>query len=364
MNTCSCGNPADDRSTLCPRCEALQILEVKADSSDEEIRAAYLLLVRVWHPDRFQNEDELKRAAEKKLKAINSAYCLLFATPAERDRRQRSQRSDSCLENEDSPEEVSPALDESQPPGARESIATPKGRSHLASFLGLTVLVRCSILLCVIVIGGFFLMTADLYLSTNMATANFYLGFRTQVVGGIDALKSNILRMVAGGLRKSDTAGYEAVANAQTMQATPAEPPVIHIAGRTRPHVVKVLPYITQGLTESEVLSVEGDPTSSSKDKMVYGRSELDFKDGELIGWKIDPSTPLRVKLWPDAPVDPSLRSFTVGSSKNEVLVIQGTPNVFSADMFGYGRSAVYFKNDRVVRWNEDPASVPLRARD
>jgi len=78
--------------------------------------------------------------------------------------------------------------------------------------------------------------------------------------------------------------------------------------------------------------------------------------------WTIDPFTsPLRVKLWPDAPVDTSLQYFAVGSTKNDVLVVQGTPTSFSADRFGYGSSEVFFKDNRVVSWKNDPASVPLR---
>ncbi len=41
----------------------------------EEVRAAYLDLVKIWHPDRYQNEpDRLRRKAEEKLKEIVDAY--------------------------------------------------------------------------------------------------------------------------------------------------------------------------------------------------------------------------------------------------------------------------------------------------
>jgi hypothetical protein len=367
MNTCSCGNPTDGNSTLCLRCGALQILDLKADSTDEDIRAAYLLLVKVWHPDRFQNDSDLKKAAEEKLKAINSAYCLLFATPGERDRRARPQETNSPPWNECPTQGMSSVPDEAQPFIETEPLTRPKRRSYWASFQGLTLLLRCSILLLTVAVGGVLLMAADSYLSTNLETARFYLGYRAAVMSELGALKSNIAGKVTEGLHGTNPgdAKSEIAPDQQAVQVTPtAERAVIHVTGKTQTRVVRVLPYITAGLTESEVLSVEGAPTSSSEDKMVYGRSELDFKDGELVGWKIDASSPLRVKLWPDAPVDRSLRSFTVGSSKNEVLVVQGTPNVFSADMFGYGRSRVYFKNNRVVSWDEEPGSVPLRSRE
>jgi len=57
---------------------------------------------------------------------------------------------------------------------------------------------------------------------------------------------------------------------------------------------------------------------------------------------------------------NPSLQSFGLGSTKNEVLAIQGTPTVYSQTTFGYGRSEVYFQYGRVIGWKTDPAT-PLR---
>jgi hypothetical protein len=130
--------------------------------------------------------------------------------------------------------------------------------------------------------------------------------------------------------------------------------------GASRAETVSLQPYITSGLTREEVIAVLGAPTSSTDSKLAYGASELDFTNGKLSGWKIAASAPIRVKLWPDAPVDPDLTSFKVGSSKNEVLVVQGTPTLFSENTFGYGGSRVFFANNRVVSWKNDPATVPL----
>jgi hypothetical protein len=126
----------------------------------------------------------------------------------------------------------------------------------------------------------------------------------------------------------------------------------------------KLLPYITVGSTMEEVLAQQGTPTASSEDKLVYGKSVLYFKDGAVIGWRIDPvASPMRVKLWPRSAVDPTLATYSVGSSKDVVLVVQGTPTAFTENKFEYGKSEVYFRNNRVVSWKEDPASAPLWAR-
>lgn len=53
-----------------------EILGVSPSASPEEIRAAYMALVKKYHPDRYQDSD-LKKQAEEKMKQINAAYDML-----------------------------------------------------------------------------------------------------------------------------------------------------------------------------------------------------------------------------------------------------------------------------------------------
>ncbi|MGF1477988.1 MAG: J domain-containing protein [Cyanophyceae cyanobacterium] len=50
------------------------ILGVNFDAPPEQIRAAYLALVKVWHPDRFTDSPQLQQKAEAEIKKINQAY--------------------------------------------------------------------------------------------------------------------------------------------------------------------------------------------------------------------------------------------------------------------------------------------------
>lgn len=53
-----------------------EVLGVSPTASPEEIRAAYMKLVKKYHPDRYQ-DSHLKKQAEDKMKRINAAYDMI-----------------------------------------------------------------------------------------------------------------------------------------------------------------------------------------------------------------------------------------------------------------------------------------------
>jgi hypothetical protein len=55
--------------------EAFRILELDPTDERPVVRAAYIDLVKVWHPDRYQHEGpRLREKAQEKVKRINWAY--------------------------------------------------------------------------------------------------------------------------------------------------------------------------------------------------------------------------------------------------------------------------------------------------
>jgi len=66
--------------------ECLQALGVAPHASWEEVRRAYKDLVRVWHPDRFESDPQLREKAEQQLQKINEAYFALKNSNAFRGR--------------------------------------------------------------------------------------------------------------------------------------------------------------------------------------------------------------------------------------------------------------------------------------
>lgn len=51
-----------------------EVLEVRPSASNDEIKKAWLELVQVWHPDRFNHSPALHRKAELRTQMINQAY--------------------------------------------------------------------------------------------------------------------------------------------------------------------------------------------------------------------------------------------------------------------------------------------------
>lgn len=115
---------------------------------------------------------------------------------------------------------------------------------------------------------------------------------------------------------------------------------------------------ITAGSTLGEVYAIQGIPTRTQGDTWHYGKSSIRFEQGKVVSWNQHPDDPLRIAR--DIPVELRDGIFDVGSTKDEVRSIQGTPVSETETVWDYGTSRVYFDHNRVVRWEASPLQ-PLR---
>jgi hypothetical protein len=122
--------------------------------------------------------------------------------------------------------------------------------------------------------------------------------------------------------------------------------------------------YFTLGSTKGEVLKIQGAPKEAGEYQWSYGISTVEFsRDGRVTSWTIRYGSPLRVKMLPSAGVSNTRGYFTIGSSKDEVLAVQGTPTEVGEYQWSYGISTVEFSRDgRVTSWTVRYGS-PLNAR-
>jgi curved DNA-binding protein CbpA len=341
---------------------ALRILDLEADATEKQIKAAYRTLVKVWHPDRFQSDKSLKEAAEIKLKDINTAFKFLSATTPNT----RPQTPPNPAAADATYHAPQPGEDGAQSqPGAT-------GSSSRSFFPAFKILFKFAVLAFLILLCRYTWIAFDVPDPSTDAVAKVYSFGKDNILSHLEEPKRRFIEAVnldleRIGLRNPPPAPeatqQAAETESQSQPKTPGKATARQPVGAaTAPR--KIYPYITIGSTRDEVVQQQGTPTASSADKLVYGSSELYLKDGAVIGWKIDPvANPIRVKLWPQSPVDTSQQYFTVDSTRDDVLVIQGTPTAFSKEKFVYGGSEVYFQNDRVTHWKNDTASTPLRAR-
>jgi hypothetical protein len=114
------------------------------------------------------------------------------------------------------------------------------------------------------------------------------------------------------------------------------------------------------GDSKARVLAVQGAPDDAGESVFRYGSSLVYFENGRVTGWS-DRLPWLRVRGWALSGAE-SLDTFSLGSTRGEVIRAQGVPSDFSARGYYYGSSYVLFENDVVAGWGE--GDVNLRSFD
>jgi hypothetical protein len=256
-------------------------LGLKRGAAQAEIKDAYRVLAKVWHPDRFQGDNQLRLTAEEKLKEINSAYQLLNTTEREGT-------------SKTSPGEH--ARPETSPPGTEaDSSRSTYQRQHGAAF--------------------------------NRS-------FRTKRRNSKKLIAITAVILVGGGIWMYLPYGRAVVSELWTATTN-------HSAARQT-----AKPVAPHDKGQSAGTRQERNPTTEKP--APYTRANAVASDGaSLVVYPAD---------------DPQVPYFTVGSTKNDVLRIQGTPTRLTGGVFEYGRSEVFFQDGRVESWFSDPSS-PLKAR-
>jgi hypothetical protein len=107
--------------------------------------------------------------------------------------------------------------------------------------------------------------------------------------------------------------------------------------------------FFSLGSSQDEVLQAQGTPTRVDSTKWYYGFSEINFKDGRVIGFN-NFFNNLMIKMEPTKATAGTVAKgfFTIGSSQDEVLAIQGTPSGIQANTWSYQLSDVWFQDGKV----------------
>lgn len=119
------------------------------------------------------------------------------------------------------------------------------------------------------------------------------------------------------------------------------------------------------GAHRDEVLHAQGTPTRIDGNKWYYGLSEVVFKNGVVVAFNNFFST-LKVSMKPKdgAQLDISARDFSIGSTQDQVLAVQGTPSSVQANLWSYELSDVWFQDGKVRMVSDFSHVLKFNPRD
>jgi outer membrane protein assembly factor BamE (lipoprotein component of BamABCDE complex) len=296
-------------------------LGLKPGASREEVKRAYRKLVKIWHPDRFfQDADLLQQQALEKIKDINYAYDKLRAL--------RPRFKTRTVPT--TPQTPRAASDQQQN-------VSPRTRTTIPTWL----------------------MVSIAFIILRLLSAYTPLGLPLQLDLELRARSS----LLWWSQRASKAPAAQNSLNTHTtfpltLETAESEGSSLSSADQ----VAQPMPYFTIGSTKDEVLAIQGPPSLASEHVWEYGGSRVYFRNGRVTHWDVWSNSPLKAQLRPTTATNTTRGYFTVGSTKDEVLAIQGTPTRFTNRVWEYGLSRVYFDDDRVTRWEEWPRD-PLKAK-
>ncbi len=116
---------------------------------------------------------------------------------------------------------------------------------------------------------------------------------------------------------------------------------------------------ITLGSTKEEVWAIQGRPTSIHGNTWMYDLSAITFTDGRVSGYDNSGGN-LLLKPIPTANSESGF--FTLGSTPEEVLAVQGLPTAIEGDTWRYGLSTIIFDHQRrVIRYSNLSRNLRVR---
>ncbi len=343
----------------------LRILELEPGISVDELKRAHRDLVKVWHPDRFADDPRLQLKAQEKLKQINEAYEFLLGETSTALVRTTTGAPPTARRRADfwrepfSPNWIPPLWP------VRQSYKS----AHAWVALGLLAIVTMVVLDLVFSRSAGprettatspgergSVANGNETSSLTWAGATFGLGSRRDKVLAVQGTPTS----VEGNRWMYDFSSIE-FAN-DRVESYSNNSRNLHVRLYPRGDVTEARQrgYWTLDSTQEDVVAVQGTPISVEGNRWRYASSSLDFRDGKVVGYS-DLSNNLRMRLNPTSDVAAARRRgyFTLGSSADEVLAVQGTPNGIEGSRWRYDSSTVDFKREGVEGYSN--ASHNLR---
>jgi hypothetical protein len=338
--------------------EHFRTLGVEPGASPAAIKEAYRDLAKVWHPDRFSHDERLRDKAAVKLREINVAYQALRnggPPPSAETKAPKPKPKPAPAP----PPPIIPDPPPNPPPAAEppRPEAKPRGdRAARRSRPGL-------------ILFGLLAIAALVVIAVKYGERR---GAERSPAGHASIAAADAAVTAGATADAAVTAGATADAAVTAGAIVDAGPMLTTAADAGAP-----ADYFTLGSTEEQVLAVMGPPDSTfaiNGVKWFWDMDTVQFRDGRVVSWDQSFDRRLKVKLLPrDAAVAERARQrgyLELGSSEDEVLGVQGTPDRIihiAGTQWHYGMAHVSFTGGRVSGWfqsNDRDLRLPHGAPD
>lgn len=358
-----------------------EILGLEPGASQKEIKAAYRDLAQVWHPDKYSHNPRLQAKAQEKLRKIIDAYERLkdnqysHTTQSDSTEHTYQQETESPSSEDDTDEPTSVSENDKSDTFSALNYETDNRATIIPKIVaGVAALFLISVIAFVIYSAR---QTQD---KTSQTATNTTLTNSTQINNSnynsaVNGNNSNIAKNNTRSNTNVDTelglntesevpdqATTSIPENSETLNMTPvptSSPETISknndspLTDATHPQG-----YFTIGSGKEDVLAVQGTPDSIIGSSFSYRYSSISFQNNRVSGWS-NISKNLRVRM-----ISNSSRSenyFTLGSTKDDVVKIQGTPDSIIGNSYGYGYSSISFQGNSVVGWSNISKNLKVK---
>jgi|GEM_PF-1299251 len=340
---------------------AYKILGLGYGAPQDEIKKAYIAWVKRCHPDRFHHSPHLQHLNQEKLKEINEAYAYLKRKPAV-----FHYKNPYPHKHQAPPKPAYKTYHTTTAKGAGFAHARPGTKSRSAGKTRATGATSPEQWLAMFLVFCLFVGLLVLLFQQNPLNDYSATSSREATAGWADPEnRSQPLPATRSRVAESPTAVPEAEGPWSIVPAAARSRPPANEARTFRggeeeaPGVSGRNEFFTVGSTKNEVLAVQGTPDELGENDFRYGVSSVFFKNGKVTRWQNFAASPLKARM-PSA--KPGGSFFTLGSTKEEVVAVQGEPDSRSEHAFEYGISRVFFQNNRVTSW-KSYSVAPLRVK-